>query len=156
MIRSTDRILATHAGRLPRSAELTRLVLAHAAGESHDADLLARTLKSEVAAIVARQVACGIDCVNDGEASKTNFNNYVRERLSGLEERPYVEGKSPKHLTIVARDARRFPEYFELGLSGFARVAPARTQIFCTGPLAYVWQAALAEHLAHFRAALAG
>ena len=156
MIRSTDRILTTHAGRLPRSAELTRLVLARAAGESHDSDLLARTLREEVAALVERQIQCGIDSVNDGEASKTNFNNYVRERLSGLEERPYVEGKSPSHLTIVSRDARKFPEYFALGLSGFARVAPPRSQIFCTGPLSYIGQGALAQDFANFHAALAG
>ena len=73
MFRSETRILTTHAGALPRSAELTRLVLAKAAGEEKELDNLKMKLRSEVAEIVHMQSQCGVDIVNDGELSKTSI-----------------------------------------------------------------------------------
>ncbi|TMH41895.1 MAG: hypothetical protein E6H56_06500, partial [Betaproteobacteria bacterium] len=67
MIRSIDRILTTHAGALPRSDELRRMILARAEGQPHEESALAARLKSEVAEVVRKQIACGIDSVNDGE-----------------------------------------------------------------------------------------
>src|SRR5881296_4585606 len=119
MIRSTDRILTTHAGALPRSSELRQLVLARAEGQPHDGAALAVRLKSEVAEVVRKQIACGIDSVNDGELGKTNFTNYVRDRLSGFETRAYEPGKGPKPLSIASRDMKKFPDYFAGGGRGF-------------------------------------
>src|SRR5207249_2891454 len=115
MIRSTDRILTTHAGALPRSDELRRMVLARAEGQPHDRAALAARLKSEVAEVVRRQIACGIDSVNDGELGKTNFTNYVRDRIAGIEMRDYRPGADPAPLDITARDLRQFPLYFGAG-----------------------------------------
>ena len=64
MQRNQDRILVTHAGALPRSEALRALVFARAEGEPHDAALLAKTLRDEVAGAVRKQIACGIDVVN--------------------------------------------------------------------------------------------
>ena len=66
MFRSEKRILTTHAGALPRSPELTRLVLAKAAGEQKELAVLGVKLRDEVAEIVRKQVECGVDIVNDG------------------------------------------------------------------------------------------
>jgi 5-methyltetrahydropteroyltriglutamate--homocysteine methyltransferase len=156
MIRSQDRILTTHAGALPRSPELKGMVFARAAGQAVDRAALEAKLGTEVAGVVDRQIACGIDSVNDGELAKTNFNNYCLERLTGFEQRPFVEGKSPEPLTIASRDMRRFPEYFQLGLSGFARAVRPKTQVFCNAPLKYVGHAELKTDLENFRAALDG
>src|SRR6267378_753917 len=104
MIRSTNRILTTHAGALPRSSELRQLVLARAEGQPH-----------EVAEVVRKQIACGIDSVNDGELGKTNFTNYVRERIAGIEMRDYRPGVDPAPLDITARDLQQFPLYFGAG-----------------------------------------
>ena len=150
-----DRILTTHAGSLPRSEELRELVLARAEGRPFDPDALAVRLKGEVAEIVRRQSACGVDSVNDGELGKTNFNNYVRERLAGFESRPYVPGRSPKPLSIAGRELTKFPEYFAAGGRGFGAFAgagPSRPQVFCVAPLKYVGQAALKDDLENFRA----
>ena len=147
MWRSEGRILTTHAGALPRSPELTRLVRAKAGNAPVDEADLAAKIRAEVASVVRRQVACGVDLVNDGEIAKSNFNNYCAERLSGFERRPYVEGKSPEGLTIASRDARKFPEYFRLEVAGFARFRKPETQIFCNGPLKYVGHAALKADL---------
>jgi 5-methyltetrahydropteroyltriglutamate--homocysteine methyltransferase len=156
MWRSENRILTTHAGALPRSPDLTRLVRARANGAKVDEAELATKLRDEVASIVRQQVACGVDIVNDGELAKTNFNNYCAERLTGFESRPYVEGKSPQGLTIASRDAKKFPEYFQLEVSGFARFRKPEMQVFCNGPLEYIGHAALATDIANFRAALNG
>ncbi|MGH8701139.1 MAG: hypothetical protein ACREVR_08215, partial [Burkholderiales bacterium] len=154
-----DRILTTHAGSLPRSDELKKLVFARAEGRPYDTDALARQLNIEVGEVVRKQVACGVDSVNDGEVGKTNFNNYVRERLAGFEARPYVPGTSPKPLSIAGRELTKFPEYFAAGGRGFGAFAgsgPSRPQVLCVAPLTYVGHAALKDDLENFRAALRG
>jgi 5-methyltetrahydropteroyltriglutamate--homocysteine methyltransferase len=154
-----DRILTTHAGSLPRSDELRELVFARAEGRPFDQEALAGRLKDEVAGIVRRQIDCGVDSVNDGELGKTNFNNYVRERLAGFETRAYVPGKSPQPLSIAGRELTKFPEYFAAGGRGFGAFAgagPSRPQVFCVAPLKYVGHAALKDDLENFRAALRG
>lgn len=159
MSRPVNRILTTHAGSLPRSEELKALIFARAEGRTYDVGALARRLMDEVAEVVRRQVACGVDSVNDGELGKTNFNNYVRDRLSGFEARPYEPGTSPKPLTIAGRDLRKFPEYFAAGGRGFGAFVgsgPSQPQVYCVEPLRYVGHAALCEELDIFRAALEG
>src|SRR6266481_2905 len=101
MLYSTDRILTTHAGSLPRPLDLRDMVLAKANGAPYDPAALDERLKSAVAEVVLRQAECGIDCVNDGELSKTNFTDYVRWRIAGYETRP---SPGPRRLSITARD----------------------------------------------------
>ena len=84
MLYSTDRILVTHAGSLPRPPDLRAMVVAKAAGEAYDGDLFNRRLAESVAETVRRQLDSGIDIVNDGELSKYNFTDYVRGRIAGL------------------------------------------------------------------------
>jgi len=152
MARSTDRILTTHAGSLPRSGELREAIYARAEGRPHDRDALAQRLRSEVAAVVQKQIACGLDSVNDGELGKTSFTNYVRERLSGFEARQYKPGEGPAPLSITGRERLKFPGYFASGRGGFA--GPSMSQVFCVAPLKYIGHAALREDLENFRAAL--
>jgi 5-methyltetrahydropteroyltriglutamate--homocysteine methyltransferase len=80
MRRSTDRILVSHAGTVPRPADLQELFRA---GDSRRAEFLAR-LPGAVKEVVDRQVQAGIDIVNDGEISKSNYTQYARSRLGGL------------------------------------------------------------------------
>jgi Cobalamin-independent synthase, Catalytic domain len=84
MLYSTDRILTTHAGSLPRPPDLRDMVLAKANGEPYDPTELDERLKSAVAEVVRRQIEIGIDCVNDGELSKTNFTDYVRHHAGPI------------------------------------------------------------------------
>jgi len=67
MLRSSDRIMTTHAGALPRSERLRGLVMARSQGEPHDAAELADLLRQEVTDTVTKQIAIGLDSVNDGE-----------------------------------------------------------------------------------------
>lgn len=66
MRRSIDRILVSHTGNLPRPNDLNNLL---AAGESERV-ALSRRLPSAVGEVVDRQIACGVDVVNDGEYVK--------------------------------------------------------------------------------------
>jgi 5-methyltetrahydropteroyltriglutamate--homocysteine methyltransferase len=159
MSRSAGRILTTHAGSLPRSEGLRELVYARAEGRAHDPRALAARLRDEVAEVVRKQAACGIDSVNDGELGKTNFTNYVRERLSGFETRDYRPGKDPEPLSIAGRDRVHFPEYFAAGGRGFGAFAgagPSQRQVYCVAPLKYAGQEALRVDLENFKAALKG
>ena len=155
MKRSTDRILTTHAGSLPRPADVMELVTAESSGQPYDESALAGALRRGVAGVVRMQVGSGIDSINDGELSKTNFTNYARQRLGGFEERDFGPGEGPAPQAISGRDLREFPEYFA-DRSGFSGARPSQRQVYCTGPLTYTGQAAVQADIATFKAALQG
>src|SRR5918911_5063439 len=85
MQRSTERILTTHIGSLPRPADLRGLLQARDRGEDYDPAALAGRVRSSVSEVVRRQAEVGVDVVADGEQGKNSFTNYIRERLSGFE-----------------------------------------------------------------------
>jgi 5-methyltetrahydropteroyltriglutamate--homocysteine methyltransferase len=148
MKRNINRVLTMHAGSLARPPDLREMVLAKSSGQPYDAVALASRLRSAVAEVVQQQIAVGLDSINDGEFSKTNFTNYARERLSGHEERA---GTPENPLArIYGRDAREFPEYFA------GRGNLGGTEVVCTGPLRFIGHAALQVDLDNFTAALQG
>ena len=85
MQRSTDRILTTHVGSLPRPPDLQQMLQAKDRGEPYDEAALEARVKEAVAEAVRKQADVGIDIVADGEQSKSSFTNYVKDRLSGLD-----------------------------------------------------------------------
>ena len=151
MLYSTDRIMTAHAGSLPRPDDLRQMVVAKANGEPYDADALDRRLKSAVAETVRHQAQCGLDCINDGELSKTNFTDYVRWRIAGYVSRP---SSGPRRLSITARDETKFAGYF--AANPRARPVGPPTMPVCVEKLRYTGQADLAADLANFKAALDG
>ena len=80
-------IKTMHAGSLPRPADLYEMVLAKEAGKPYDEQAFEHHLRDAVAKVVRLQADVGLDSVNEGEFGKSNFNNYMRERLGGFEER---------------------------------------------------------------------
>jgi 5-methyltetrahydropteroyltriglutamate--homocysteine methyltransferase len=150
MLNSANRILTAHAGSLPRPADLRDMVLNKARGEPVDEAALAARLRTAVAEVVQRQVACGLDIVNDGELSKPNFTDYVAARISGVELRP---GSGVRRLSMTARDETKFPDYFT---ERRTRTLLGARSAVCTGALAYTGHSELQRDLANFRAALAG
>jgi 5-methyltetrahydropteroyltriglutamate--homocysteine methyltransferase len=151
MLYSSKRILTTHAGSLPRPADLRDMVAAKARGEPYDATRLGERLRSAVADVVRRQAECGLDCVNDGELSKTNFTDYVRGRIAGYVERP---SPGPRRLSISARDETRFAEYF--AANPRARPVGPPTMPVCVEQLRYIGQTEVAADIANLTAARAG
>src|SRR3954453_11931403 len=84
MQRSTDRFLTTHTGSLPRPDDLIRMMYAKEEGVPVDAGALAARVKAAVAEIVDKQIAAGVDLVNDGELSKPSHATYIKDRLNGF------------------------------------------------------------------------
>ena len=84
MRRSTERILTTHTGSLPRPEDLTRTMFAKEEGVPVDTAALAARIKAAVAEVVGKQVDAGIDVVDDGEYSKPSYATYVKDRLHGF------------------------------------------------------------------------
>jgi len=85
MKRSTERILTTHTGSLPRPADLLTLIQAMESGTGDPAVFRAR-VRSAVVEIVQAQMRAGIDIVNDGEMGKPSYATYVKDRLTGFEQ----------------------------------------------------------------------
>jgi 5-methyltetrahydropteroyltriglutamate--homocysteine methyltransferase len=84
MQRSTERILTTHTGSLPRPAELTRLYALRSAGKAVDETEIDRAGGDAVRQAVQKQRAAGIDVGNNGEQQRDSFFLYLKSRLSGL------------------------------------------------------------------------
>jgi 5-methyltetrahydropteroyltriglutamate--homocysteine methyltransferase len=161
MLKSTDRILVTHAGALPREESLTTLIRAKAARQPVDEARLEAALRSGVADAVRKQLENGVDSVSDGELSKANFMHYITGRVSGISLREYEPGKGPVPLSIIARDRTKFPDYFTGERGGFASggkevVKPMVRQFYCAEPLKFVGQEAVRRDVANLKAALEG
>src|SRR5262249_60740329 len=65
-----DRFLTTHIGSLPRSEELIQIMFAREDGIPLDRAALEAKVVEAVSHVAARQIAAGIDIINDGEMSK--------------------------------------------------------------------------------------
>src|ERR1700690_1022854 len=153
MQRSTDRILTTHVGSLPRPTDLYEMIKAKQGGGSIDAAAFAARVKSAVAETVKRQVDAGIDIVADGEMGRVGFIPYVNERPTGIEPSP---GEIASYWN-ESREYNAFPEFYAWaqGQPGAAGSA-GRTRWMCTGPVSYKGHAALAADIANLKAAMSG
>src|ERR1051326_4353256 len=101
---SQDRILTTHVGSLPRNAVLSDLLIRQERGETIARDQLRSEKASAVADVVEKQVAAGIDVINDGEQPRVGFQTYVPQRMKGFG----GESKRPR-----SRDFTDFPIFGE-------------------------------------------
>lgn len=81
---STDRILVTLVGSLPRSQAVTDVLFARERGEPLDESAAHATIADAVKDAVRRQVASGVDVVSDGEMSKISYATYIKDRLTGF------------------------------------------------------------------------
>jgi 5-methyltetrahydropteroyltriglutamate--homocysteine methyltransferase len=153
MQRSTDRILTTHVGSLPRPADLYAMIEAKQGGGAIDGPAFDARVKSAVAETVRRQADAGIDIVADGEMGRVGFIPYVNERLTGIEPSP---GEIASYWN-ESREYKAFPEFYAWaqGQAGAAGKA-GRTRWMCTGAVTYKGHATLATDIANLKAAMAG
>jgi 5-methyltetrahydropteroyltriglutamate--homocysteine methyltransferase len=84
MHHSTDRILTTHVGSLPRSKAVADVLFARERDDTTDPEVGAPIIAAAVAEVVRRQVAVGVDVVSDGEMSKISYATYIAKRFSGF------------------------------------------------------------------------
>jgi len=144
MKRSTDRILTTHAGSLPRPPRIVELVEGRDQREVLAQQGAAQLIAQAVTDSVRRQADIGIDVPSDGEMGRVGFSAYVTERLTGFDGPP--RAMSPQ----VERSM--FPEFYEESMAGPTRLRfPA-----CNGPIAWRGPEGIQRDIAMFKSALEG
>ncbi len=168
---STDHILTSHAGSLPRPDALIEANRVREAGDAIDERKFQQTLRTAVGDVVRRQRNLGIDVPGDGEFGKSMgqrvnygaWRSYSFHRLGGLEfGGPSLYDATPRRsrpgevvLTNFAdrRDRARFAAAYDdpdSGTSmGIRPVAPT-----CVGPLTYIGHEAIKADIANLKAAL--
>jgi 5-methyltetrahydropteroyltriglutamate--homocysteine methyltransferase len=144
---STDRILTTHTGSLPRPKPLVDLILGREKGEAIDAATFETATAKAVDDVVAQQVKCGIDVVSDGEMSKPSYTTYIRHRVEGIAPDPRAAEKGRD--VMIGRDLLAHPDF---GRRGNFSASPFPG---CIGPLKYKDCSGLDRDLAHLKAAAA-
>jgi len=132
MRRSSERILTTHAGSLPRPEHLTSLFVRRARGEGVDPVAIAKAGREALRAIVPLQASAGIDVGNNGEQQHDSFFLYLKDRLTGLGgtwQRP------------SRADVDRYPEFKKRWLeqmSSKSRVSPNEGLPMAIGEVHYI------------------
>ena len=149
MQRSTERILTTHTGSLPRPPDLLALLQATNDGQPGARQAFRERARTAVAEVVRQQAEAGIDIVSDGEMAKPSFVHYVRDRLAGF------EGVSSRPSGLNFDE--EFPGFEAWRTRGSTVPAsPFQSRPLCTGPLAWKDKGELQADIDALKAALAG
>jgi 5-methyltetrahydropteroyltriglutamate--homocysteine methyltransferase len=142
--RSTDRILTTHTGSLPRPKDLLALLQEREEGRSGgDAALNERT-RSAVLDVVRKQGEIGLSVINDGEQGRADYTIYVKDRLTGF---------SGESTPWPSTDAEEFPEWAEMARQ-FS--PPFQKRPACTGPVEWKDWPAVERDIRNLKDATAG
>jgi 5-methyltetrahydropteroyltriglutamate--homocysteine methyltransferase len=142
--RSTDRILTTHTGSLPRPKELLTLLQQREEGRLSSEAALHEGTRSAVLDVVTKQTDIGLSAINDGEQGRADYTIYVKDRLTG-----FSGESSPWPNT----DAEEFPEWAEMARQ-FA--PPFQKRPACTGPVEWKDWPAVERDIRNLRDATAG
>ena len=134
MTRSTDRILTTHTGSLPRTAKVVEILFAEDQNPGGRRAELQSAVREAIAHVVQKQVECGLDIINDGEQGRTDYTVHVLKRLTGFE----GESAAP-----MGTGEPEFPELAEI-LKHFS--SPFQNRPACSGPVGWKdWASAEAD-----------
>lgn len=123
MKRSKQRILTSHVGSLPRSAELLALLNDAEQKKGVDRTALLARVGSELRTVVREQAASGIDIAGDGELPRIGFSMYVKDRLSGF-------GGDAQRGTVT--DFAKFPGYAALMAKRTSKAATETASVVAT------------------------
>jgi 5-methyltetrahydropteroyltriglutamate--homocysteine methyltransferase len=142
---STERILTTHVGSLPRPQEVVDLLFKQDRGEAYDQAAFDDTIAGAVADVVRKQRASGVDIVSDGEMSKISYGTYIRHRLTGFE-----VGEVPR---ATPADLDDYPQYRDrIAAIG---ATPKYVRPVCKGPIGVKDTVPLHKDLDRFKRAVA-
>lgn len=138
---SSERILTTHVGSLPRSKAVTDVVFGRDKGESPaNAE---QTITDAVDEVVARQVESGVDIVSDGEMSKISYATYIKDRITGF------EGDSKRE---PPKDLEDFPGFLKRQVSSGG--TPTYSRPCCVGEITVKDMGPVQSDLANLAAAV--
>jgi len=144
MKHSTDRILTTHTGSLPRPDDLVGMLEGRDQREARaDSGFQAR-IGGAVKEIVQKQIDAGVTVVNDGEMSKVGYSTYVTDRVTGFSEQ---SRDFPLQVEVS-----NFPEYYQARPTGGSGVKRA----VCVGPIEWRGDEQVQQDIANLKAAVDG
>ncbi len=144
MKHSTDRILTTHTGSLPRTAKVMELLLAEDRNPGARRTELTAAVREAVSLVVQKQIECGLDIVNDGEQGRTDYTVHVLSRLTGF------EGESSPPMGTGE------PEFPELAAQLKFFSSPFQHRPKCSGPVGWKDFTAAEADIALSKAAMQG
>jgi 5-methyltetrahydropteroyltriglutamate--homocysteine methyltransferase len=142
--RSTDRMLTTHTGSLPRPKDLLALLQEREEGRLRGEAALHDRTRSAVLDIVRKQAETGLSVINDGEQGRADYTIYVKDRLTGF---------SGESTPWPNTDAEEFPEWAEMARQ-FA--PPFQKRPACTGPIEWKDWPAVERDIGNLKDATAG
>jgi 5-methyltetrahydropteroyltriglutamate--homocysteine methyltransferase len=169
---SSDHILTSHVGSLPRPDDLIAANRAREAGVATDEHVFQEKLRGAVAEVVRLQRKVGIDVPGDGEFGKSmgyrvNYGawlSYCFHRLGGLDlNGPDMRDMPPRRsrpgeilLTGFSdrRDRVRFEAAYADPESGITTGPRPATGPVCVSSLTYTGHAAITSDIGNFKAAL--
>ena len=176
MKNSSQRIVTSHAGSLPRPDDLIDLNRARQAGETQDEGGYQERLRSAVQEVVRRQRDTGVDVPGDGEYGKAmgqrvNYGawwSYSFQRLGGLALGTEIYKVPPRRsefgqVRLTSFSDRRDRQIFaaayadpDAGVSTMPRSAQSAGMRLpvCVGPLTYTGHDAIKADIEHVMAAL--
>ena len=142
---STDRILTTHVGSMPRPQEVVDMLFAEDQGTDFDSAEYDAVMARNVTDVVGKQTRAGVDVPSDGEMSKISYATYIRHRLTGFE-----IGEAPR---ATPKDLDEFPEFRDsLAAAGGT---PKYHRPICRGEIKVKDFEPLYKDIANMKAALA-
>ena len=144
---STDRILTTHVGSLPRNDRLSDLLTKREAGEAYDVSVFEAEMDQAVRHVIGKQAAAGIDIGNDGEQQRVGFQTYIPERMSGF------GGESKRK---IGKDFQEVPELIEQFLRRFPKRSKISNAPQAVGEVRYLDTKDIKEEVARFKAHAGG
>jgi 5-methyltetrahydropteroyltriglutamate--homocysteine methyltransferase len=168
---STDHILTSHVGSLPRPDELIAANRARENGEALNETAFQATLSAAVMEAVRHQHELGIDIPGDGEFGKAmgqrvNYGSWWRyswQRLAGIEPGAQTlyemapQRSRPGEIVLTSfgdrRDRSQFAAAYNDPESGIT-TGPRPPAPVCVAPLAYAGQDLIKADIANFKAAL--
>lgn len=140
---STDRILTTHVGSLPRSKAVSDGIFAQEKGTLKNPDAFRETISSAVMEVVRKQAETGVDLVSDGEMSKISYATYIKDRITGFDG---DSGREPP------KDLEEYPKFMErIANSGGT---PTYRRPKCIGEIKVKDMGPLEEDLGNLKAAM--
>ena len=141
---ASNRFLTTHVGSLPRTQIVVDQIFARESGGPLSEPEFKKVMQGAVDAVVARQVASGIDIVSDGEMSKISYATYIKDRYTGF------DGDSPRR---TPADLLEFPGFMKRLASGGG--TPTYRRPCCVGPITVKSDALLNDDIEHVKTAAA-
>ena len=142
MKRSTERILTTHTGSLPRPPEMLEILEGRDQREARANPEYQPRVQAAVKRAVDQQVQAGIDIPSDGEMGRVAFSWYATERLTGFD--------GPRRSVMQRVEQDMFPEYYAT-VSSVGLNLPA-----CNGPITWHGPEYIQQDIANLRAATDG